>query len=200
MLARLTAAAALVLLGPSALAQAPEADSLAVHDPAAADSVVAVPAGPAPGPVTLPAPQPTVHAFGATGLRVTLPAGWNGPTEALDADPAYAAYAFRNALPGNSLSGAVLRVERVLGLNQLLRERWQRGQTSYGYHGTRPVGPIVSPLPGLGLEVAGAGTGGVVVFLQRGPASWAVQIEVPEAVWATRRAEVLAVLADVTIP
>ena len=183
-------------------------DTVAASDTLAADSAEVAPPGPplpAPEPrvasaSTPPPPQPTIHAFGKTGLRVTLPAGWNGPVAAVeDHAESYALYTFSNAAD-HPLAGTTLRIERVQGLNQLLRERWANGQTSYGYHGTRPVGPAAQPLPGVGLEVEGRGTGGAVVFLQRGLANWAVQIEAPASVWAERRGEVLAVLAGVELP
>lgn len=205
-----------LLAAPLALAQTPEVDSTAVADSLivvpdslVADSVVVgytEPPPPAPEPrvqeVSAPQlPQPTTHAFAATGLRVTLPLGWDGPTAALDADAAdYALYTFTNATPDDPLFGTVLRVERVQGLNALLRERFRRGLTTYGYHGSRPVGQAGVPLPGVGLEIEGAGTRGAVAFLQSGPSNWTVQIEAPASVWASRRGEVLAVLAGVAIP
>ncbi len=195
-----------LLAAPAAPAQGTatgSATAALVADSVEADSVEAarleLPEPPAP---EKPPPAiPTLHAFGATGLRVTLPAGWDGPTAAAEGQAeSYALYTFSNTAADHPLAGTTLRVERVQGLNALLRERWTRGQTGHGYHETRPVGPAVAPLPGLALEVAGDGTGGVVVFSQRGQAQWAVQIEAPASVWAERRGQVLAVLAGVEIP
>ncbi len=190
-----------LLIVPAVSAQTAGADTLATDS---VEVAVARPAPPAPEPRTPemppPPPRPTLHAFGATGLRVTLPAGWTGPVAAADAQAErYALYTFENAAD-HPLAGTTLRVERVQGLNQLVRQRFQQGQTGYGYHGTRPIGPAATPLPGLGMEVEGPGTAGAVVFLQRGLASWTVQIEAPASVWAAHRGEVLTVLAGVEIP
>ncbi len=143
---------------------------------------------------------PTVYAFGITGASVTLPAGWDRePSVAEDALPEYAVYTVANDVDGHPLAGVVLRVERVTGLNPLLRERWLHGQTMTGYHGTGPVGPAEVP-EGFGVEIAGRGVGGVVAFVQRGPVLWAVSVEAPAATWAAQRAEVAAVLAAVRLP
>lgn len=175
-------AALLVVVAPAARAQASGAVATSSPEPRQSDEAA-----------------PAVYAFPATDLRVTLPAGWAGAHAAADAEQ-YAFYTFTNENAAHPLAGTVLRIERVQGLNQLLRERWQRGQTSYGYHGARPTGPLAAPLPGTALELRGAGTAGAVVFFQRGVASWAVQIEAPAAVWAASRDEVLAVLTGVAVP
>jgi hypothetical protein len=143
---------------------------------------------------------PRTETLGTTGASATLPGSWTGPVTIAEGElPNYALYVARNANLASPLHGAVLRVERVTGLNALYRERWTRGQTTYGYHGASPVGP--APIPeGLGLEVAGPGTGGVVAFTQRGATLWAVALEVPEAAWAAHRAEALAILSGVRLP
>ena len=145
------------------------------------------------------ASRPTAYAFAATGLRVALPAGWAGTVAADEARlPAYALYTFEATAPG--LEGAVLRVEQVVGLNALERERWRTGAVRYGYHGTRPVGPAALPVAGLGVEVSGGGRGGAVAFVQRGAAYWTVHVSAPAEVWAARRAELGAALAGVALP
>lgn len=144
---------------------------------------------------------PVVYAFGGTGLRVTLPAGWDGLASADESRlPGYALYALANTAAGSGLADATLRIERVVGLTPLDAQRWRTGAVPYGYHGTRPVGPIALPLPGLGLEVAGAAEAGAVAFAQRGTVYWTVQIVGPPALWASRRADLLAVLAGVALP
>ena len=145
------------------------------------------------------ASRPTRHVFGS-GLTVTLPPGWDGPATALDEGPARERYTFQNAASGHPLEGAVLRAERVGGLNPLQREQWTRGLTTYGYNGTRPVGPAAAPIAGLALEVEGGGQGGVVVFAQHRGETWTVQVVAPAGVWHQRRADVLAVLGGVALP
>ena len=134
-------------------------------------------------------------AFASTGLRVTLPPGWDGPVAADEARlPAYALYTFEDAE-----DGAVLRVERVTGLNPVERERWRTGAVRYGYHGTRPVGPAALPVAGLGVEVSGGDRGGAVAFVQRGAAYWALHVSAPAEVWASHRPGLLAALAGVAL-
>ena len=181
---------------PDVLAPDSTASGGALADSVAADSVALAEA--AVPEVVPPLPAPTLHAF-ADGLRVTLAAGWDGPAT-VAATPAGAVYRFQNDAAGHPLQGVVLRVERVDGLNALFRERWSRGLTTSGYAGMTPVGPAAAPLPGFGVEVAGDGRGGAVVFVQRGASSWAVGVSAPAAQWARQRAEVLAVLADVALP
>jgi hypothetical protein len=136
-----------------------------------------------------------------TGLRVTLPPGWDGQAAATEAAlPGDALYTFQNVTPGHPLQGADLRLERVAGLNELLRGRWSRGLTTYGYHGTTADGPATTPLPGFGVEMAGAGQAGAVVFTQRGASMWAVQVDAPTSLSRARRAEVLALLPGGALP
>lgn len=172
-------------------------------EPAAVVAVAApvVPAAAPIAPAAAPAPRPALHAFGRTGLRVTLPAGWNGPTAQDEGRlPAYALYTFTSAAPG-PLAGVTLRVEQLVGLNPLDEQRWRAGQTGYGYHGSRPTGPAAVPVQALvAFETAGPGTGGAVAFLQRGRTFWAVQVEAPTALWRSRKAEVVALMAGVAFP
>lgn len=143
--------------------------------------------------------SPAAYAFASTGLRVALPPVWNGETAVDEARlPNYALYTFTSDAPG--LDGATLRVERVVGLDALARERWRTGAVRYGYHGTRPVGPAALPVAGLGVEVAGGGRGGAVAFVQRGSTYWALHVSAPAEVWAVRRADLLAALAAVELP
>ena len=183
-------------LAADSLAQVRRADSLAAAAPAPTPRAsVALRAG------AERATAPVRYQFGATGLRVTLPPGWDGPRAAMEARlPGYALYTLLNETPGHPLRGAVLRVERVVGLNEFYRHRWMNGQTTYGYHGSEPVGPANVPLPGTGLEVRGLGTGGAVAFTQSRGALWAVQIEAPAELWARERGALLAVLAGVDLP
>ena len=144
--------------------------------------------------------QPTVEVLGTSGASALLPGGWEGPVTISEVDlPAYALYTARNDAMDSPLHGAILRVERVTGLNALYRERFSKGQTTYGYHGSSPVGPAAAP-EGLGLELNGPGTGGAVAFVQRGATMWTVAVEAPLETWAAHRADVLAVLAGVRLP
>lgn len=145
-----------------------------------------------------PPAAPAVYAF-ESGVRVTLPPGWDGPTSSHQGDPSYSIYSFQNTAAGD-LEGAAVRLERVAGLNDLLRERWMRGQTPHGYHGTRPVGPSSVPISGFAVEVEGPGTRGVSVFTQRRDGLWALQVVAPLAVWAQRRGELTALLSSITLP
>lgn len=180
-----------VLAAPCAAAQADRAapDPVAVEAPAGS----AAPDAPAAETAEPPAPRPLAFTASGTGLAVALPPGWTA-TEATEGGlPAYARYAFTDG-------AATLLVERVVGLNELDRQRWTRGQTTYGYHGLTPVGPAAVPLPGLGLAVEGPGVAGAVAFAQRGQAFWAVHVRAPEAVWAARRGALAEMLAGVTLP
>ena len=201
------AAALLSPLVPSARAQTaglapPDSLSAPEEQTVAAPDSTAPPAIPADSLALSEAPEappaPTLHAFG-DGLRVTLAPGWDGPAS-VRASPAGAVYGFQNEAPGHPLQGVAVRVERVDGLNALLRERWSRGLTASGYAGLGPVGPAAAPMPGFGVEVADAVRGGATVFAIRGASSWAVQVTAPLAVWRARRADVLAVLAGVALP
>ena len=188
---------------PTAAAARPSdvvADSSAVVSAPSDAPAPSAPVAAAPA-VDTPAARPVLHAFGRTGLRVTLPAGWDGPTAQDEGRlPAYARYTFTSAAPG-PLAGATLRVEQVTGLNPLDEQRWRVGQTATGYHGTRPVGPAAVPLGALvAFETAGTGTGGAVAFLQRGRTVWAVSVQAPAALWRARRDDVLALMAGVAVP
>jgi hypothetical protein len=192
---------------PTAAAARPSdvvADSSAVVSAPSDAPAPSPPVADAP-PVEAPIARPALHAFGRTGLRVTLPAGWDGPTAQDEGRlPAYALYTFTSAAPG-PLAGATLRVEQVTGLNPLDEQRWRVGQTATGYHGTRPVGPAAVPLGALvAFETAGTGTGGgtggAVAFFQRGRTFWAVSVQAPAALWRARRDDVLALMAGVAVP
>lgn len=171
-------------------------DSVAVDSVAAASVAAAPEAEPTPVEVeaVVAPPQPYRFASATSALAVTLPPGWTGTAVDEGRLPAYARYAFADG------AGTALVVERVVGLNELDRQRWQRGLTPYGYHGLSPVGPASVPLPGLGIEVAGGGVAGATVFLQRGLTFWAVHVQAPEAAWAARRDAVLGLLAGVSVP
>lgn len=147
---------------------------------------------------TPPAPEAAVFVYGETGLRVTLPAGWEGAADE-GRLPAHAVYTFANAAPG-PLQGATLRVERVVGLNPVEQQLWGQGRSLRGYGDARPVGPASAPLPGLALEVASEGRGGVIVFFRRGMAFWVAKAEAPAATWAARPDAVAALLAAVEVP
>lgn len=129
-----------------------------------------------------------------SGLVVTLPEDWSG-TETVDEGelPALASYRFENRNPESPLRGAVLHVERVTGLNPMMRERWAQGRVSYGYHGARPVAALASvPLPGaVGFRAEREGRLGAVLFVARGPVFWAVQVEAPEDVFAAHEVALL---------
>ncbi len=64
----------------------------------------------------------------------------------------------------------------------------------------RPIGPVATPVPSLGIEVASATEAGAVAFIQRGATYWAVQIAAPPDLWASRRADLLAVLSGIALP
>ena len=211
----LSALLLVVLAGPVVAQDAPgpvPSDSTATPGDSAAVSLggllarLEAPAPPPPpGPISVlrntleRSSQPTHHVFGS-GLRVVLPPAWDGPAAALDHAPGYALYTFENTTPEHPLLGAALRVERVQGLNALLRERWMRGQTPHGYHGTRAVGPASAPMGGFAVEVEGAGGAGIVVFSQRDGTMWATQVWAPRPLWYARRGELVALLAGVTLP
>lgn len=142
----------------------------------------------------------TLSVSGRTGLRVALPAGWRRSAVDESRLPAYALYAYTGPL-----RGVMLRVEQVVGLNPLEEQRWRVGQTATGYNGARPVAAITVPLAALAaFETAGgtAGneTGGATAFLQRGRTFWAVSVEAPAPVWRTRRADLVALMAGVSVP
>jgi hypothetical protein len=129
-----------------------------------------------------------------SGLVVTLPEGWSGP-EAVDEShlPGLASYRFENRSDSSALRGAVLHIERLTGLNPMMRERWYQGRVPYGYHGARPVAAIeVAPVPGaIGFLTERGEYVGHVYFLVRGPVYWAVQVEAPAAVFDAHEAALL---------
>lgn len=177
---------------PVPLASGPVADST-VTDSVAADAPVVA----AEPEVTEAPPRPFQYGSAASSLTVTLPAGWDGPVSVDEGRmPAYAIYTFE----GTGALRATVVVERVVGLNPLDQQRWQGGQTAYGYHGLTSVGPASAPLPGLGIELTGPGVAGVVVFVQRGQTFWAVHVQAPEAVWRSQRDAVLGLLTGVVLP
>lgn len=202
---------ALVTFAAPASAQTTEADTTAADSTQAAPDSTASPrlgallrrvaADASEARVQEPPPPaaPTLYVFGS-GLRVTLPPGWVGASSVQEPDPGYGLYTFQNDAPGHPLQGVALKLERVTGVNDLLRERWLRGQTPHGYHGTRPVGPGTAPVPGFAAEVEGPGVRGVSVFTQRPNGFWALQVVAPMALWAERRGEVTALLSGVHLP
>jgi hypothetical protein len=122
----------------------------------------------------------------ASGLSVTLPEGWEGPTEVDESGlPGRASYRFENRSETSPLIGTVLHVERVTGLNPVMRERWIQGRVPYGYHGARPIAPLSSsPWPGaVGFRTEREDFLGDVYFLVQGSVYWAVQIEAPATVF-----------------
>lgn len=147
------------------------------------------------------ASQPTVVALPTVDVVVTLPPGWSGSrlasTEGL---PRYAAFALQNDVPGHPLAGAVVRAERVAGVEGIERERWMRGQPPYRYHTAGPVGPIAVPGHAYGVEVAGGGVRGAVVFVRHHEALWAIGVEAPDALWARQRPALLALIGGVRLP
>ncbi len=185
-------------------AEAPVASAPTEDTPRTAPTRRTVPAA-LPDPpveVAVPAPvaaAPALSVFGRTGLRVTLPDGWSEPAVVDESRlPAYALYAFRAT--SGPLAGATLRVEQVVGLNPAEEQQWRTGRTERGYDGTRPTGPASVGGALVAFETAGAGTGGTTAFFQRGRTFWAVQAQAPAAVWAARRADVLALFSGVALP
>ena len=138
---------------------------------------LALPALAQPGMVTEPY---------ASGLVVTFPDGWQGPSEVDENGyPGRATYRFENTNAGNPLRGAVLHIERLTGLNPVMRERWAQGRVPYGYQGSRPIAALTStPIPGsVGFRTERPDYRGNVYFFARGAAHWAVHVEAPEAVF-----------------
>lgn len=125
----------------------------------------------------------------ATGLQVVVPEGWDG-TQAIDetALPGRATYRFEATAP--ALSGAVLVIERVTGLNPLAEERFRRGQVQFGYHGLRPTAGLPESAmvfgPGAGVALAAGEQTGRVYFVQRGRIYWAVHLSAPASALAER--------------
>lgn len=166
--------------------------------PAPSERLGVAPVAEAPAPEAIP-PTQTLQLFGRTDLRVSLPQGWPEGVADESRLPAYAQYTFTAG--AGAFSGAVLRVERVVGLNPAEEQQWRGGQTPYGYHGARPVGALAHAGDVLvAFETAGPGVKGASAFAQRGRTFWAVSVVAPEAIWAARRDEVVALLSLVTIP
>ena len=122
-----------------------------------------------------------------TDLVIQLPAGWEGAQSVSETTlPARATYRFEATAPG--LAGAVVIVERVIGLNPLAQERFRRGQVAFGYHGLRPTALLAGEEmvfgSGAGLAVSGGDRIGRVYFVQRGRVFWAVHLAAPEATLA----------------
>ena len=150
----------------------------------------------APGATAPPQPQGLLRVYGRTGLRVSLPAGWRQAAADETRLPGYALYAF-----DGPVRGTVLRVEQVVGLNPLEEQQWRAGQSHYGYHGMRPVGPAEVPLRALAaFETAGTDTGGATAFVQSGRTFWTVSVEAPTPIWSTRKADVIRAMAAISIP
>lgn len=123
-----------------------------------------------------------------SGLVVTLPENWDGPATVDESGlPGRASYRFEDQSDSSATRGAVLTIERLTGLNPVMRERWQQGRVPYGYHGARPVAVLPSaPLPdAVGFRTERDGMVGDVYFLVRGPVYWAIQVEAPEATFGT---------------
>lgn len=187
---------ALALASAPAIAQTADSLAVPVDSSAVEDTLLVVEAPPEAPTVEVPPPQPTAFRSPGTGLHVVLPVGWDGPA-AVDESrlPGYALYTFTTA-DGD----LALRVERVVGLSPLDRQRWRLGQTPYGYHGLRPTGPATTAIAGTAFDLAGAGVGGLVVFAQSGETFWTVHVQAPASVWAAHRAQALAVLGGIRLP
>ncbi|OZC02276.1 hypothetical protein [Rubricoccus marinus] len=132
-------------------------------------------------------PEAVVYFSELTELRVRLPAGWDGTHAVNEATlPGRATYRWEaTAAP---LAGTVVVVERVVGLNPLMQERWRRGQVASGYYGLRPTGAVpdedLAFGPGAAFEIAGGETIGRVYFVQRGEVFWSVHVSAPAGVIA----------------
>ncbi len=120
----------------------------------------------------------------ATELRVQLPAGWEG-TQAVDETALPGRATYRWKATSAPLADAVVIVERVVGLNPLMQERWRRGQAASGYNGLRPTGAVpedgLAFGPGAAFEIASGERLGRVFFVQRGEVFWSVHISAPAA-------------------
>lgn len=139
------------------------------------------------------------------GLAVALPDHWQGETEVDEARlPQVASYRFENGNPESPLYGAVLHVERVTGLNPLMRERWIQGRVPFGYHGAQPVAALppsqVTVEGAVGFRTVRDDRGGVVYFTSRGQTYYAVQVEAPAAVFETHEAALLALAGAIRLP
>ena len=121
--------------------------------------------------------------FERGGFAVDLPEGW---TARVDADeerlPGAASYTITNSSREGALAGAVLRIERRVGLNPLVRQRWMLGRVPVGYHGAQPVEALrETPFGDAVGFVCARGARreptGFVFFLRHGEAYYAVQVE-----------------------
>ena len=147
------------------------------------------------------ASQPVYAELGTSGALAVLPPGWDGPSTANELRaPSYSSYELTNTRPGHPLLGTTLHLERVTGLQEPFRRLWLNGQTPQGYHGLEGVAAAEVPLPGVAIELAGRGRGGVLALVQTRTAYWAVHVSAPEAVWASRRAELVALLQALQLP
>lgn len=154
---------------------------------------------PEPAPVVeVEPPTPTLHVFGTSGVSFLAPADWTTQTTAIERD-GYSRFTATNATDGHPLDGATVTVERIVGLNPLLRERFLRGQTPFGTHGAEAIGPIAVP-EGVGLEVAGPDACGAAVYVARGAVLWAISVQAPASTWNARRPNVMALLTNLRLP
>lgn len=134
-----------------------------------------------------------------TGLSLTLPDDWTGTEEVDEGSlPQTASYRFVNTNPESDWLGAVVHVERVTGLNPMMRERWMQGRVPFGYHGAQPVAAVSRasvPFPNaVGIQTTRDDRPGAVYFLATGQTYWAVQVEVPASMLEAQP-DALAVLA-----
>ena len=138
---------------------------------------------------TATAPEAVVFTSEKTGLRVQLPAGWVG-SQAVDELELPGRATYRWESTASTMPGAVVVVERAVGLNPLFAERWRRGQVAFGYNGLHPTGQLTEDEmllgPGAGLEIAAGERVGRVYFVQRGQVFWAVHVSAPVPVIAAQ--------------
>ena len=145
--------------------------------------------------------KPVYAELGTSGALAVLPPGWDGPSTVNELRaPSYSSYELTNTRPGHPLLGTTLHLERVTGLQEPFRRLWLNGQTTQGYHGLDGVAAAEVPLPGVAIELAGRGRGGVLALVQTRTAYWAVHVSAPKAVWAARRAELVALLQALQLP
>ena len=130
------------------------------------------------------APRETVYESQHTGLRVILPLGWTG-SEIVNEETLPARATYRWEATEGPLAGAVIVVERAVGLNPVLQERWTRGQVSAGYYGLRPTGAVAPEGrvfgTGAAIEIGAGDRAGRAYFTQRGQVFWAVHVAAPAA-------------------
>ena len=155
---------------------------------AALAAVCASPATAQPATPKAAAPDTGVmYLSPTTELLVRLPEGWIG-TQAVDETLLPGRATYRWEATAAPLAGTVVAVERVVGLNPLMQERWRRGQAASGYYGLRPTGALTDEKlvfgPGVGLEIAAGETLGRVYFVQRGEVFWSVHVSAPAGVVA----------------